>query len=147
MRSVIAATLLSLSLTAVGLTACTSTTHGTAPATNQDAGASSEGTTKKPSKLGAAVTGAKPDTKADAGSDVMPDPTPGLVPPCKGAALCVSDCPDNDEACFEGCMKGMPDDELAKFVAVGECINQSACDTDDCIQQACAAEIKACIGE
>jgi len=112
--------------------------------TGAQAASSSDGgttTTKKPIKVGNATKDAGKD------SDVMPDPTPGLVPTCKGAALCVGDCADNDEACFAACMKGMPDDEFAKFEAVGTCINNSGCETDECVQESCATEIQACIGE
>lgn len=128
--------------------ACSSST--TAPQGATTGNPSSDGGTKKPVKIGAGASssgGARPPTKeADAGG-VMPDPTPGLVPTCKGAALCVNDCPDADDACFQACMKGMPDNELAKFEAVGVCINTSGCETDDCIQETCAAEIKACLDE
>jgi hypothetical protein len=151
MRSIVLPS--SVLILSIAAFACSSSTNGTG---TQQAASSSDGgtTTKKPVKIGGGTSssgGTKtPAKEADAGG-VMPDPTPGLLPTCKGAALCVNDCPDNDEACFAACMKGMPADEAAKFEAVGVCINNSGCETeaqpDVCVQEVCGAEINACLGE
>lgn len=76
----------------------------------------------------------------------MPDPTAGTVPTCKGAALCVDDCADDDGACYEACMKDMPAPERAEFAAVASCIETSGCEDDACVQSVCASEIDTCLG-
>jgi hypothetical protein len=117
--------------------ACSSNVQGTgAPTSNTDAGAASNAGTKDPF----GVKGS-----ADGGTSTKPAPN-GNAKTCKTAALCASDCPDNDDACAQACIASLSDAEMGKLQAVGVCINGSGCQDDACIQQTCATEIQTCIG-
>lgn len=135
MRSVIV--FVSVALASTLSIACSSNVQGTgAPTSNTDGSEASDAGTKNP-------FGSK--SSSDAGTSTKPAPSTETKT-CKTAALCASDCPDNDDACPQACVAGLSTTEMGKLEAVGTCINNSACQTDECIQQACATEIQACIG-
>ena len=116
-----------------------------APLASPDGGARPAPPPSGMGSLGGIV--ARPSKDAGADTGVMPDPTPGLVPTCKGAALCIGECPEGDDACFEACMKDMPDDELAKLVELAGCVDKSGCEDDVCFEATCGDALRACLGE
>lgn len=146
MRSIVVVSAVSLSAL-FALAACTGGGGSNGSGTSTALPAADGGSTKKPLKLPVTEKPKPVETPADDDDDVMPDPTPGLVPTCKGAALCVGECPDGDDACYEACMKDMPDVEWIKFEALGNCVNNSGCETDECLQDMCSFEIHNCLGE
>jgi hypothetical protein len=101
------------------------------------------GTSNKP-KLGdgSSSGGTKTPTK-DAGT-TKPQPE---TQTCKGAALCGDACADDDFECQDKCTDNMSDAEREKMKQVWLCIGDSGCNDDACVQEACAAEIAACIGD
>ena len=126
------------------IAACSSNTGGTNTSSGSTSPSPDGGTTKKPTLIGS--SGGSSASK-DGGAKTPTPPPSTKTKTCKTAALCLGDCPDDDFDCQSACLDGMSDAENAKLQKVSLCIGNSGCNDDDCVQEVCAAEIAACIGD
>lgn len=119
-------------LFSAGTFACTIEHTTSAPAA-EDGGAPKSGDAKKPTPFSG--------TKTDGGTTAEPPPS-SSPKTCRDAALCLGEC--DDEPCQDACLAALPEGELLELHAVAVCIQESGCTDEDCIQQACGAEIATC---
>jgi hypothetical protein len=60
---------------------------------------------------------------------------------------CLRGCAANDDKCQEACGERASQDAATKLTALGNCIDASACQDEACVEQACGAELRACMGQ
>jgi hypothetical protein len=134
----------------LALVACSGSDKSSGNTTTTAGTTSPDGGTNKP-KLGGSA-GSSGGTKTpttptkDAGSTKPPAPAPGTKT-CKQAALCIDACANDDFDCQSTCLDNMSDAENKKLQQVSLCIGESGCNDDECVQEVCADQIAACIGD
>jgi hypothetical protein len=66
---------------------------------------------------------------------------------CRGAAECLGECDDGDDACQDPCLASLPPAEMAELEALAICIQNSDCADMECLQETCASEFAECAGQ
>jgi hypothetical protein len=70
---------------------------------------------------------------------------------CEELFGCIGQCPEvggmADQACQQACIDGTSQEGFDQAVALSTCAQESNCETNACVEEACAAEFGACFGE
>lgn len=123
--------------TALAMVACSGGSGSTssAPLASADAGTAAE---KQPSKTTTPTAGTR-----DAGAKPPPTSTGSN---CGALVACLAACPDDDEACSDGCVAKASPDAVTQIKELVACIDGSNCEDATCAKQACPAEFAGCEG-
>src|SRR5690606_18519732 len=123
------------------LLACTVETKSSNPPPAEDGGVTGSGD-KGGVKTGSPIKA--PSTGKDGGTSTQ-DPPAGAPQTCAAAVDCLGECPDDDDACSEGCYASLPAGEMAELEDLATCIAEAGCETEECLAESCGGPINACM--
>ena len=65
---------------------------------------------------------------------------------CGEFFMCAQMCPQGDQGCLQQCFGQLSPEAQQVFMSLQQCIQSNMCETDECVEENCGAEIEACFG-